>query len=412
MGRFPLNVAALSFLMAALSACAPEQAQQAEGGERWIPAWVSAQQIPEPHNTLPDAHMTDATLRQLLRAPVAGTRWRVRFSNAFGTEPLRIEAASIARARSFERPAVEAGSLRALTFAGAPGVVIPPGADWLSDPVDLDAPAFSGFAVSAYFRDAPARQTGHPGSRTTSYVLDGDQTAAVDPAPAATFDRWHQISGVEVVAPAEAKLAIAIGDSITDGRGTTTNGNDRWTDVLAERLAETDGPPIIVLNQGIGGNRLLNDGLGPNTLARLDRDVLAQPGARYLIVLIGVNDLGTFGADGDIDAHVDRMIAGYGQIVARARARGVVAVGGTITPFGGSFYDEPAGRLEPGRRRINDWIRAPGNFDAVVDFDAAIRDPERPDRLNQAFDSGDGLHPSPAGYRAMAEAVPLSVFDR
>jgi len=230
-------------------------------------------------------------------------------------------------------------------------------------------------------------------------------------------DHWYQLAAVDVQAKPKAGAVVVLGDSITDGHGATTNGNDRWTDVLARRLqANRKTREIGVLNQGIGGNHLLTDGLGPNVLARFDRDVLAQTGVRWVMVLEGVNDLGGLARLSDPpheqhDALVQRMIAAYEQIVARAHAAHIKAIGGTILPYTGSDYYHPPPTSELDRQAVNRWIRAPGHFDAVVDFDKAMADPQRPDRLAAEYDSGDRLHPSPAGYRAMGELVPLSLFE-
>ena len=230
------------------------------------------------------------------------------------------------------------------------------------------------------------------------------------------MDHWYQVSAIDVLAPAAAASVVALGDSITDGHGATTNGNDRWTDVLAARLqsaAETRN--VGVSNQGIGGNHLLTDGLGPNALSRFDRDVLAPAGVRWLIVFEGVNDLGGLARNGEVtpaehNALVARVLAAYQQIISRAHAHGIRVMGATITPYVGSEYYHPGPLSEADRQAVNTWIRAAGNFDAVVDFDAVVRDSQSPDHLLPAYDCGDHLHPSPAGYRAMGEAVPLSWF--
>ena len=216
--------------------------------------------------------------------------------------------------------------------------------------------------------------------------------------------------------PVDALSIVALGDSITDGHATTTNGNDRWTDVLAERLQGTAATNHIgVLNEGIGGNHLLVDGLGPNALARFNRDVLAQTGVRYVIVFEGVNDLGGLTRLGEVpiaehEALVAHILAAYQQMILRAHAHGIEIIGATITPYAGSDYYHPTARDEQDRNAVNAWIRAPGHFDAVIDFDKVMRDPSHPDRLQPGYDSGDHLHPSPAGYRAMANAIPLSLF--
>ncbi|MGC1300975.1 MAG: SGNH/GDSL hydrolase family protein, partial [Caulobacteraceae bacterium] len=306
----------------------------------------------------------------------------------------------------------------ALTFAGAADVTLPAGAEYWSDPLPMAVPAQANLTVSMHFETAPAQQTSHPGSRATSFYVHGDQVSAADLPGAKTVEHWFNLSGVDVAAGPASSAVITLGDSITDGHGATTNGDDRWPDVLARRLlasAATRG--VGVLNAGIGGNRVLLDGTGPNAMSRLDRDMLAQSRARSLILLEGVNDLGVLTRDApaspqEHDALVRRMLGAYAQIVATAHAHGVRAIGATILPYGGSQYYHPNAANEADRQRINAWIRAPGHFDAVVDFDAVTRDPAHPNRLQAAFDSGDGLHPSPKGYRAMADAIPLSLFAR
>jgi lysophospholipase L1-like esterase len=229
-------------------------------------------------------------------------------------------------------------------------------------------------------------------------------------------DHWYQVSAIDVLAPLEAASVVILGDSITDGHGATTNGNDRWTDVLATRLQRSSKTRDIgVSNQGIGGNHLLGDGLGPNALARFDRDVLAQAGVRWLIVFEGVNDLGGLARTGEVPppdhaARVLKVIAAYDQIITRAHAHGIQVFGATITPYVGSDYYHPSPLSEADRQAVNQWIRAKGHFDAVIDFDAVVRDPSHPDRLLAADDCGDHLHPSPAGYKAMGESVPLALF--
>jgi lysophospholipase L1-like esterase len=231
-------------------------------------------------------------------------------------------------------------------------------------------------------------------------------------------DHWYQISGIDVQVPLGGAVVAALGDSITDGHGATTNGNDRWTDVLAQRLQSAPKTCNIgVSNQGIGGNHLLTDGLGPNALARFDRDVLAPSGVRWVIVFEGVNDLGGLARNGEVPAgdHADlvrRVLSAYQQIVTRGHAHGLRMYGATITPYAGSSYYHPGPLSESDRQAVNQWIRTPGNFDAVIDFDAVIRDPHHPDQLLPVYDCGDHLHPSPAGYKAMGAAIPLDLFER
>jgi lysophospholipase L1-like esterase len=379
---------------------------------RWIATWASAQQIPEAQNALPEADLTDATLRQTVPLSIGGPRLRVRLSNAFGHAPLLIDAAHVALATAAGSPSIRPGTDRALTFAGRPEVTIPAGAEYWSDPVDLAAPPSADLTVTLHLPRAPDGQTSHPGSRTTSWFVHGEATGAEDLGRGSKVLHWFQLSGVDVAANGGGAV-VALGDSITDGRGSTTDGDNRWPDLLARRLRASPATSgWSVVNAGIGGNRVLLDSLGPNAMARLDRDVLGQSGVRAVIVLEGVNDLGvlTQGGPAPPAAHaalVERLLAAYAQIVASAHAHGLTAIGGTITPYIGAGVYHPDPDNEADRQQVNAWIRAPGHFDAVADFDAALRDPLHPDQILPAYDSGDHLHPSPAGFKAMAEAVPL-----
>jgi lysophospholipase L1-like esterase len=417
-GTGPAVIAALAIaLLGPVTFAAQKPPEQ-----HWVGSWASSQQTPETSNSLPPEDLRDATLRQIVHLSIGGTELRVHISNAFGTSPLRVGAVHIARALSASPGSmpgsIEAGSDTALSFAGNPDVIIPAGADYISDPVACPIAPLSDLAITMYLAAPPEGETSHPGSRATSYLLHGDAVAALELPGAKRFDHWFFISGVDVEAGPKAAAIVTLGDSITDGHGATTNGNDRWPDVLAHRLqADPATRSIAVLNQGIGGNRLLLDGLGPNALARFDRDVLAPAEVRYAIVLEGVNDLGTATYAGEIsqaehDALVGRMIAAYGQMIERAHTHGIRIGGATLTPFNGSGYYQPFQRNEADRQRINAWIRAPGDFDFVVDLDKVVRDPAQPDRLLPAYDSGDRLHPSPAGYKAMGDAIPLSIFKK
>lgn len=399
----------LALLLIATPAAAQER--------HWVASWGSSQMVPDAKQQLPADRLAGATVRQVVRLSIGGDRLRVRVSNVFGTEPLKLHGVHIAQSAGLGTAGIVAGTDRALTFSGRPELFVPAGAELLSDPVTLAVPPRAHLAISMRFAEAPPRQTGHPGSRATSFLLAGDHLSAADWPGASGHVGWFQIAGVEVEAPVKAGAIVILGDSITDGYGVPTDTDQRWPDRLAERLQVGETTRHLgVINQGIGGNRILRDGLGPNALARFDRDVLGQAGVRNMILLEGVNDLGTLTRDALVSeaehkAEVARIIAAYAQMVTRARERGIRAIGATILPYGGSEYYHPDRLNEADRQAINAWIRAPGNFDAVIDFDALTRDPARPNHMRADFDSGDGLHPSMAGYRAMADAIDLASFD-
>ena len=385
---------------------------------RWVGSWAASQQVPETQNSLDPQLLRDATLRQIVHLSVGGDQLRVRVSNAFGTEPLHLTAVHVARPVSAAGAAIDAASDTQVMFNGSSDVMIPAGAEYLSDAVAFPVAALSSLAISIHFDRPPMGETGHPGSRATSYVAPGDLVSAVSLPDAKTVEHWYQVSGVDVTSPVQAGAVVTLGDSITDGHGATTNENDRWPDVLAARMqAEKSTRMLGVLNEGIGGNRLLLDGLGPNALARFDRDVLAQAGVRAVIVLEGVNDLGTLTRDHDVSAEEHRALVrkiegAYSQMIERAHAHGIRVMGATILPYSGSKYYHPGPESEADRQAINAWIREVGHFDAVVDFDKLTRDPAHPDHLLPAYDSGDGLHPGPGGYKAMGEAIPLKELAR
>jgi len=386
--------------------------------EGWLAAWSSSQQIPEPHNALPVADLRDATLRQVVRLAASGTGLRIRLSNVFGVEPLRIGGASVGRPASPGSSRLVEGSVQRLRFLGRETVVIPAGAEYLSDPVEAPVEVFDDLAVSLHLMEAPTQQTSHPGSRATTFVARGARTEALDLPEAATIAHWYFLSGVEVRGGKQTRALALLGDSITDGYGVQPETNQRWSDFLIRRLqADPDWRHLSVLNLGTGGNRLLLDGLGPNAAARFDRDVLGQAGVGQVLILEGVNDLGNLTKEGpvsraDHDALVAGMLLAYSQMAGRAWGRGLHVIGATILPFGGSSLYRPGPETEADRQAVNAWIRDSGVFDQVVDFDAIMKDPSRPDRLRSELDCGDGLHPSIGGYRAMAEALPLSVLRR
>jgi lysophospholipase L1-like esterase len=390
---------------------------------QWVASWAAMPQLTEPSNMPPAPYtqsasvLTDTTLRQTVHVTIGGSRIRLRFSNAFGGAPLQLTKVAVALpvGGAAGVSGTQPGTMHPVTFGGRPSVVVPTGALMVSDPLDLRVPPLSNLTVTAYLAKGQASTaiTSHPGSRTTSYLAHGDQVGATDLVRATPVDHWYFISDLEVLEPARASAVDVIGDSLTDGRGSTTNGNDRWPDQLAARLqAYRSTADVAVINEAAGGNRVLNDGLGPNALARFDRDVLAQSGVEAVIVFEGVNDIGTADATARAQRVVTAdLIQAYQQMIVRAHAQGIRVYGGTITPFGGnSMYDDPQGLRDRSREAVNTWIRNSRAFDAVIDFDRAARDPQDPERLRPSYDVGDHLHMNPAGYAALAAAVPLSLF--
>jgi lysophospholipase L1-like esterase len=379
--------------------------------------WVNTGNMPPPPFTQDGLVMADTTLRQTVRITVGGPHLRLRFSNAFGGAALPITSASVALPAGGRAgvAAIEPGTARPVTFNDRASTVVPVGAQVVSDPLGFRVPARTVLTVTVHLAAGQASNsiTSHPGSRTTSHLLAGNHVSDTDLPGATPTDHWYFLSGIEVFAPRGTAAAVMLGDSLTDGRGSTTNGNDRWPDQLLDRLQSsrrTDD--VAVLNQAAGGNRVLNDGLGPNALARLDRDVLAQSGVEWLLVFEGVNDIGTAAATPEAQHQVAAdLIAAYEQIVVRAHAQGIEVHGATLLPFGGNTgYDDPAGTRETARQAVNNWIRTSGEFDAVVDFDRVVRDPVAPRQLLPAYDVGDHLHLNPTGYRALADAVPARLF--
>ena len=383
--------------------------------QHWVASWGAAQQLPEPNNQLPAEHWRDSSLRQIIHLSLGGSHFRVRVSNAYGTAPLVLDGASVALAQAPGKADIDAPTLHPLTFDGRASVMIPAGAEYYSDPVAMNVKPAADLAVSLYFKGEPERQTGHPGSRSTSFYLSGNHVMDAAWPDAGKVAHWYALSDVEVQAPRKVGALVAVGDSITDGYGVTTDGNDRWTDVLAARLRDNK-LAMGVVNAGIGGGRMLRDGLGTNLAARFDRDVLSRAGVTHALVLIGVNDMGgqhrnTPDLPADREQLQIDLKQAYRQLAERAHAHGICLIGATVTPYSGSEYYHPAAENEADRLALNDWIRHSGVFDAVADFDAAVRDPEQPKLLKQVYNN-DGLHPNLAGYRALGEAVPLAALRK
>jgi lysophospholipase L1-like esterase len=401
----------------------------AAGADRpaaWTGTWSTAVTGPATA-PIPATVFEDQTLRQIVHTSIAGGSLRVRLSNEYGTEGLVIGEARVARRSTGAQ--IIAGTDRRLTFGGQASVTVPPGAPALSDPVALPVPALSDLVVSVYLPHRTPAATVHGSAFQTNYVAAGNRTRSPDLPGAITTTSWYFLSGVSVAAPARTAAVVAFGDSITDGAVTTVDADHRWPDLLARRLQDRPGLRHLgVLNKGIGGNRLLHDGntlpvdpfagigplFGDSALSRFDRDVLAQPGARYVIVLLGINDIGQPSsiAPASEAVTVDELIFGYRQLIARAHERGLRIFGATMTPFQGTVipgYYTAANEAK--RLAVNRWIRTGGEYDGVVDFDRAVRDPAQALRMLPAYDSGDHLHPNDAGMQAMADAIPLRLFQ-
>lgn len=352
--------------------------------------------------------LANDTLRQFVHVTIGGNRLRVRLSNAYGTSPVQIKLAHVALAA--DSGSVRTGDINtntdvALTFGGAPSVKIPPGETIYSDPIDLNLPTLTNLAITIYFGDISATTiNGHPGSRTTSFIQAGNAVSVARMPAAATTQHWYIITGVDVLAATSSRTLVTLGDSITDGRGSTTDGNDRWPDDLARLLnSDPTTASVGVDNMGIGGNGIFG-GLGPAAIRRFDRDVIDQSGTRWLIIFEGVNDIGG-------DAHgtiATNLISAYMQFINEAHAHNLLAYCATITPFGGNGYYTAS--HEASRQAVNEWIRTNSECDAVIDFDATVRDPVMLTNLLPAYNSGDGLHLNPAGYQAMARAIHLNLF--
>lgn len=387
----------------------------------WARSWAASPQAPtQASGPFPGSPtFQDQTIRQVVRLSGGGSKIRVSLTNEFGSGPITIGAAHVALDAGDGK--IRPGTDRVLTFGGQPTAVIRAGAPLLSDPVDMPVKALSRLSVSLYLPDQVDSCTCHATAMQTGYVVSGDHVGAAVLSDAKTFQARALVSAVDVGVKGHAKTIVALGDSITDGVGSTPGANRRWPDILAERLAHKGGAAVFVANEGISGNRILNDGAGVSALARFDRDVLATPGLAYVIVFEGINDIGLAHmpkVEGPMAERMKRlagspvsaedMIGAYKQMIARAHVHGVKIYGATIAPYEGAAYASPEG--EEQRQAVNRWIRTSHAFDGVLDFDAVLRDPAHPSRMRDAYQAGDHLHGSDAGYEAVAGSIDLSMF--
>ena len=425
--RFHGSALVLTFLLAS--------ATHAFGQEHWVATWAASPQSarlvlprgigapppPPPGGRAGQANQPPAfpalptpknqTVRMIVRTSIGGRRARIQLSNAFGAEPLSLGAVHVALHE--KGPAIVPVSDRALTFSGKAQVTIPPGAEIVSDAVDLDVPKFGDLVISAYVPGEAKEPTSHlTGLHTTYLSKPGDFSSAETIADAATTESWYWLSGVDVEAPADAGLIVAFGDSITDGATSTTDTDSSWPSQLAKRLlANRATADVAIVNEGISGNRLLHDGMGVSSLARFDRDVLAQPGVKWVVVMLGINDIGfgmLAGPQSPEAVTADDVMAAHKQLIDRAHLHGLRVAGATLTPFAGALYYSDAG--ESMRQAVNQWIRTSKAYDAVIDFDMAVRDRDNPKEIRASYNLRDHLHPNDAGYKAMADAINLSIF--
>jgi lysophospholipase L1-like esterase len=374
----------------------------------WVGTWSTAPQLVEEHNLPPEPGLSHNTLRQVVRVSLGGDTLRARFSNEFSTGPVTMKEVRVAL--SLGGGAIDESTIKVLTFNGEHEATIDPGNAVISDPVPFNLEPLSDLAITIHFGLTSPDVTGHPGSRTTSWLLEGNRSADADFRGAVPADRWYVISGIDVRAEETAAAVVILGNSITDGRGSGTNRQNRWTDILAGRLLVNPATRQVgVLNQGIGGNCVLRACLGPSALDRFEPNVIGQSGVRWLIILHGINDIGQTEGNDDAARIAGELIGAYEWMIDRARAEGILVYGATLLPFGESFYD--AGYREAARITVNEWIRESGRFDGVIDFDMAMRDPANPRVLMPGLHSGDFLHPNEAGYEVMGKAVDLLLFE-
>ena len=392
---------------------------QPKGGEHWVTTWATAELLVRPpapaaaptaQPKAPQAGsrgFNNQTVRMIARVSMGGKRVRVRVSNAFGSVPVTVGGVHIAlRAKDSE---IVAGSDHALAFDGKPGCTIGPGMVLTSDPVDMTLAPLADVAVSLFFPGETGLPTDHGTALHNTYIAEGDQSSAASMANAQVNTHYYYLAAIEAQGPAEAATVVTLGDSITDGARSENETNHSWPALLAARLAGNKTTADIgVANVGIGGNRVLRDGTGASALARFDRDVLSQPGVKWVMFLEGINDIG-HGAQVPAEAvTAEDLIAGHKQLIEMAHEHGIQAIGCTLTPFEGAAYYREGG--EAIREELNQWIRTSGTYDYVVDFDAATHDTADLKKFRAEFDPGDHLHPNNLGYEAMANAVDLTIF--
>lgn len=376
--------------------------------QNWVGTWTTAEQLVEPHNLPPAPGLSGNSIREIVQVSVGGKKVRVKFSNEHSKSATEIKAVEIAIAKNGGTSAeIIESSTRSLSFNGQTGITIEPGKMVVSDPIKFKIGPRENVAITIHYGECDNKVvTGHPGSRTTSYLVEGNST---DFSDAKKTDHWYNICGIDVIGNKKTRAVAILGNSITDGRGSTTNHQNRWADNLSRALlANKATKDVAVLNLGIGGNCVLRGGLGPTASKRYDRDILQQSGVKYIIIFEGINDLG--GSRNGAET-AKNLIEAYKKMIAEAHAKGIKVFGGTITPFKGNNYYSPD--HEAARSTVNEWIRTSGEFDAVIDFDKIMRDPNNTEALQSRFlFENDWLHPNAEGYKTMGEGIDLKLFEK
>lgn len=410
-GRFKISHLSFSIILVLgtlLFSCNLFGEKKSESSKIWVGTWSTAPQLVELGNMPPAPGLNNNTLRQVVRVSIGGDFLRIRFSNEFSTSAVTMKAVRIAV--STGGSSIDGSTSKELKFNGNAEVTMNPGVAITSDPISFSLKPRMTLAITIAFGETSPDVTGHPGSRTTSYLLTGNQTFSSDFASSNPTDHWYIINGIDVKAPKSAAAVAILGNSITDGRGSGTNKQNRWTDIFSERLLKNSGTQQVgVLNLGIGGNCVVKGGLGPTALRRFDRDILKQSNVKWVIMLEGINDIGGI-RDSTLALQVTQdLITAYSEMIDKAHEKGQKVYGATILPFVKSFYDKDF--RQKVRDSVNKWIRTSGRFDAVIDFDKVMTDPNNRNTIKPDLQSGDFLHPNELGYKVMGEAVDLKLFE-
>jgi lysophospholipase L1-like esterase len=402
----PILLLMMLALCTALSSLILLSQSNTSSAKKWVGTWSTAPQLVEPGNMPPSPGLTNNSLRQVVRVSIGGDTLRVKFSNEFSTSAVVMK--SVQLAVSTGGNSVNVSTNKELKFNGASEVTMNAGVAVTSDPIAFTVTPRMDVAITIYFGQTSATVTGHPGSRTTSYIIAGNTTTVTDFTGAVTTDHWYTINAIDVLAPSVAACVAILGNSITDGRGSATNMQNRWPDVFSEALLRDSSTQHVgVVNQGIGGNAVLSGGLGPTGVSRYDRDILGQSGVRWAVVFEGVNDIGGVSTPTAATTIANNLIAAYKQMIVKAHAKNIRIYGATIMPFkGNSYYNQYS---ELCRNTVNQWIRAKGNYDGCIDFDKVMRSPSDTTRLVSSYQN-DGLHPDTTGHRAMGESVDVRLF--